>query len=192
MKIKISTWSDNSSTWIFQRYDEVQDMEEDDKYYYITDLDGHRWTELPKDSLFDKSYKIEVVEGSRKFTKYPVMAANTPSKACYIDNYSKWNKPYNTLENILDMANRCLAGTGLSVPGIDAIVIADNGQLIGFYQLARTASGNEYTIGWQDGEWKLFIYDNLPAKTLRELADMLGRFNETFSGVKFHEDRPLL
>ena len=132
----------------------------------------------------------------RTFTKYPstsiAASVSSSSGTCYIDNYNKWNRPYNVLENILDKANRCLAGSGLSVPDIEAIGVADNGQIVGFYHLYKTSSGNEYVIGWRDGEWKLFIYDNLSTQDLNNLANALDKFNEEFNGIRFHEDRPLI
>jgi hypothetical protein len=112
--------------------------------------------------------------------------------ACYIDNWSPYNRTLNVLENILKMANRCLAGSGLEVPDIDSIGVADNGQLLGFYNLYKTMSGNSYSIGWHPGGWKLFIYDELDANTLSVLAEVMADFNETFNGVKFHEDRPII
>lgn len=130
----------------------------------------------------------------RQFTKYPskVTASTVSSDACYIDNYSKWDKPINTLNNIMDMANRWLKGSGLSVPGIDSIGIADNGQLLGFYNLYKTKSGNWYSILWQGGEWKLSIYDEVDAETLKTLYEVLDTFNHLFRGIRFHEDRPLI
>lgn len=112
--------------------------------------------------------------------------------ACYIDNWSPYNKTYNVLENILKMANNCFAGSGLEVPNIDSIGVADNGQLLGFYNLYKTDSGNSYSIGWKLTGWKLFIYDELDANTLSVLAEVMAHFNETFNGVKFHEDRPII
>ena len=112
--------------------------------------------------------------------------------ACYIDNWSPYNKTYNVLDNILKMANSCFAGSGLEVPDIQSITVADNGQLLGFSRLYKTRSGNFYSIGWSNSGWKLFIYDELDANTLLVLAEVMADFNETFNGVKFHEDRPVI
>lgn len=135
----------------------------------------------------------------RTFTKYPskYVKANIDDiensrGACYIDNWSPYNKTYNVLENIMDMANRCLQGSVLSVPDVDSIGVADNGQLLGFYHLYKTRSGNWYSIGWQGGEWQLFIYDNVSAENLHWLADAMDEINNTFNGVRFHEDRPII
>lgn len=131
----------------------------------------------------------------RTFRKYPsnyVKASTTSKGPCYIDNYDKWVKPINTLNNIRDMANRWLNGSGLSVPDIDSIGIADNGQLVGFYNLYKTKSGNWYTIGWRNGEWELSIYDDVDAATLQTLLEVLLTFNDVFTGIRFHEDRPII
>lgn len=135
----------------------------------------------------------------RTYTKYPnsyvkadIDSIEKSRGACYIDNWSPYNKTYNVLENILKMANNCLAGSGLEVSDINSIGVADNGQLVGFYHLYKTLSGNWYSIGWHNGEWKLFIYDELDANTLSVLAEVMTDFNETFSGIKFHEDRPII
>lgn len=135
----------------------------------------------------------------RSFTKYPqgyvkadIDSIEKSRGACYIDNWSPYNKTYNVLENILKMANNCLAGSGLEVPNIDSIGVADNGQLLGFYNLYKTKSGNFYSIGWHNGGWKLAIYDELDANTLSVLAEVMTDFDETFNGVKFHEDRPII
>ena len=134
----------------------------------------------------------------RKFTKYPSTSVNAatksvPSKACYIDNYDHWVRSnYNdVLNNIMEMANRCLQGSGLVVPNTDAIEIADDGQLLGFSRLKRTKSGNEYNIGWSGGEWKLFIYDELSVNELFAYAKALDNIFETFNSIKFHQDRPI-
>lgn len=75
----------------------------------------------------------------KTFTKYPqsYVKANIDDieksrGACYIDNWSPYHRTGNALENILKMANNCLAGSGLEVPNIDSIGVADNGQLLGF------------------------------------------------------------
>lgn len=135
----------------------------------------------------------------RTFTKYPgkritasIDDVEKSRGACYIDNWYRYNPTYNALENILKMANSCLAGSGLEVPDIHSIGIADNGQLVGFYKLYKTTSGNYYSIGWTNGGWKLSIYDELDANTLLVLAEVMADFNETFNGVKFHEDRPII
>lgn len=133
----------------------------------------------------------------RKFTKYPNTSVNAAtsvsSKACYIDNYNHWVRSNygDVLNNIMDMANRCLQGSGLVVPNTDAIEIADDGQLLGFLHLKRTASGNEYSIGWSGGKWKLFVYDDLSVNELFAYAKALDNIFETFSSIKFHQDRPI-
>lgn len=134
----------------------------------------------------------------KTFTKYPnsyvkadIGNVEKSRGACYIDNWSPYHRTYNVLENILKMANNCLAGSGLEVSNINSIGVADNGQLVGFYELYKTKSGNFYSIGWHNSGWKLFIYDELDADTLSVLAEVMADFNETFNGVKFHEDRPI-
>ena len=134
----------------------------------------------------------------KKLTKYPSKcikanenAMRSPG-ACYIDNYSRYNRPYNTLENIVKMVNRCLAGSNLELSDIDSVGIADNGQLLGFYSLYKTESGNYYDILWTRDGWKIHIYDALDEDALLSLAKVMHNINETFNGVKFHEDRPII
>ena len=61
MKIRISFWSEGSNTWIHDRDEEVLSLEQTSSYYYVRRADGREY-EYPKNSLFDTSYKIEIIE----------------------------------------------------------------------------------------------------------------------------------
>lgn len=126
---------------------------------------------------------------NRKYpSNYVKASTDTFAKACYIDGYSKYNPPYNILETIKDLANDCLAGSRLSVPNIDAISITDNGQILSFNLLYKTASGNYDGIGWSGRGWRLDTYCGLMPDELHSLADAMDRFNKTFDGLSFSTD----
>ena len=129
----------------------------------------------------------------RTFKKYPskYVKASTQMSACYIDNWNKWVRSnyLDVFNNIMSMANRCFEGSDLSINSPEMIDVTDNGQITGFHRLYKSKSGNEYSIIWQDSQWKLQIYDSVSAEDLMIYAEVMQRFNETFSGIRFHQDR---